>query len=443
MIHLSLFAFLGILYLLKGKQTYIDLFPIILVFFDITVRFSSSQWANYAYLQRGLTIMYIAFYYIKYWPAMRRMSQQVIIFIVLYLVAIVLFPMFKGVTIIDSIKSFSLTASTMLIFPMAYHYYSNNGNINNLYRWLCITTIILMISVIVFSVFKIDSLHRIHETVDLGSKSFGIGIIYYGQMGQRGLLIYLWLFILMYPLIVRYVEGMLKVVYFISIFFLVSIMFISLKRATLILVTLGLINFFIKSKVKLQTVILTGAVFLLLFGALAYYTPYLDFVTASYYKRGEKRFQAEYVREDVRFFEPIYIFESSMHAGFSGFLFGTQTDRYFDIDSERHSITQRDIHNEYGKQLLYYGFLGLFFYLFIYFSIYIKGRNNYGLIREVDEAYKTEWITFQNIVILFLFEGTTGQHSLLTYRSLVFLISGALCGVFYVNGKKIENSGVA
>ena len=439
MIYIILLVFMGSLWVAKRKLSFIDVYPLVLVFFDISVRFAGSNYIAYNYLQRFLTLSFIALYLVRNWPSMTKLSTKTLYVTIAFLFLVLISPFLRGESVVSTLKNFSVVAPSMLVFPVAYHYYSTRGKLKNLLQVACYTSVVLVAAIIVFSILRIDVAFR--EDAHLGSAAFGMWILYYGQLGQRGALTYIWILILLYPLIIREVKGGVKVLYVVSILIMTAVMFISLKRATLVIVMLGIMHLFLRSRISFKIQILSISITAVTAFFLLSFTPFAGIVIDSYYKRGaERKFGIENVQQDVRFYEPLYVIDSALDGGIRGLLLGSQSSTVMDIQSDTHYILDRKVHNQYGMYVLYYGVIGLFMYVYLLYIIYSKGMRSCAALSGTGFVDRIAEVSFQNLTILFALEGLTGQHELMTYRSLVFLLAGCLSGHFYCANNKRKHA---
>ena len=281
--------------------------------------------------------------------------------------------------------------------------------------------------VIIFTLLEIDT-----SSEKLGAEAFTGGVFYFGNMSSRGALTYISFALLLVPLIFNHINQRMKILILTSSGFLFAIMFIVLKRFAFVTVILGFINYITKSSIsmKLKIRIVIGAISIIV---LVFSTTNLhEIVFQRYETRGaELKFGREAIEGDIRIYEPLYAFNYVFEGAFTGILFGTEFERYLDIDSERHTMSKRQIHNQYASHILRYGLFGLFTYLYIFFVLYrITLRFRKELLKR-NINVNEYWIVFQNLVLIFIVAGMVGGHIHITFRGMVLLFAGGISGYFY------------
>lgn len=436
MIYFVLLLFVCVLFLLSPKYNIIDLYPLYCVFFDVSVRFAGSQQINYQYLQYALVLIFAISYILRYWISFKGDGYIILIASVLFLAIMTIFPIIRGAGIDPSLRSFAINSASILILPISFHYYSHKGNVDNLLKIIGFTAVFWAFATIIFTILKIDT-----RLTKLGSESFGLGIFYFGEMGSRGALSYIGLFLISYPLVNQKLSGYFRVVYNASCVFLIAIMLISLKRFTLVAVLMATFNYLLNGGINIRKKIGLLLIMVFALSAMLLFTSLPQLVVKSYYNRGaERNFSGDAVQQDVRIYEPLYIIQSSLNEGFFGFLFGSQTTRTFDIESELHYIVGRQIHNQYGQYLLMYGFFGLIVYLSLFGITYRSGVKHIQMLKKTKNDNPVEWVSFQNMTLVFLVGGMVGGHIHVTYRALAFIVMGSFGGRFCLLANKLKNN---
>ncbi len=440
-IYLILIIFLYILWIFRGELHFIDMILLYCLFFDISVRFAGEQTINYQYLQSFIILIYIFLYLIRNWKDFDDKARSLLFYSFGFLLFTIMIPYFKGVSLNSSLRTFAINSQSILILPIVYHYYSTKGEINNLFKVVCYMTILWALAVIIFTLLKIDV---IGTYANLGSQGFGIGYIYFGEMSNRGAISYISLLFICFPAILINIKGTLKSLWFISTIFIISIILISLKRFSLIAIGFGIVNFFLFSGIKLSKKYAYLGILILTIVLLLNFTPLPDLIIESYFRRGaENKISIESVQEDIRLYEPFYVFNDTMKNNISNFLFGPQTDIVFDVYSKTHYLPMRMIHNQYAQYMLIYGIIGLFLYIMIYIKLYLICLKYYKLIKYSSTIYAWYWVTFQNIILLFIIGGIAGGHVHPTYRTIVMIVCGGIAGYFkkqYYNKYITKNS---
>ena len=425
-IYLILLIFLFCLWLFRGKMKFIDMILLYCLFYDITIRFAGKQGVNYSYVQPFIILVYVTLYIIRMWPHFDHNCKRLFFYTIVFLILTVLIPVLKGASLDSTLRIFAVNSQSILILPIAYHYYSTAGDVENLFKIICYVTILWVAAVVIFTILKIDVIGT-----RLGSEDFGLGLLYFGEMSNRGAISYISLLFIASPIILLQNKGIIRILLFISIISIFAVIMISLKRFSVLAIGFAIVNLLFLSGIKLKRRYVLFGIFSIVIVALLYFTPLPDLIVQSYYHRGaEEKVSIEAVQEDVRLYEPIYVFEYALSKGIDAVLFGSQTSRIIDISSQESYLPGRNIHNQYAQFILVYGIIGLIFYLMIFItiyricSIYIKNLKN---ISYYNAWY---WLTFQNILFVFIISGMVGGHIHPTYRSIVMMVSGGIAGYF-------------
>ena len=419
------------------KISFIDIYLLYSLYFDATIVFAGNQRVNYVYVRAAVFIAFIIYYFAKKMAKINHLEKRILYPVLLFLAASFLFPLLKGVGLNQNLRIFLPYYFSMLILPVAFHHYSTSGDIRNLFKTCGYFMITWVLLVGLFTIFRIDSIRGGH----LGSQSFGMGIVFFGDMAAHGAISYMALFMLLIPVILPYTKSVVRVLFVISCVFIAAILIVALKRFSLIALFLGAINYLLSVKIRTRYKAVFIGVGLSLLIPLFIFTDLGSIAEQQYYRRkGTEKYSIEAVSQDVRFFEPFHAAVYTFKGGLQSILIGRQTDNIMDIVSDEYYMIDRNVHNQYAQYILIFGFTGLIFYLLIFARVYwitqkIKNRvlnNPYYDIKQ--------WIAFQNVVLIYFAGGVSGGHAHITYRGLVLIIAGAICGHFY---KLMKNDSMA
>ena len=425
-IYLILLIFLFCLWLFRGKMKFIDMILLYCLFFDITIRFAGKQGVNYNYVQPFIILIYVTLYIIRMWHYFDHNCKRLFFYTIGFLILTVLIPVFKGATLDSTLRIFAVDSQSILVLPIAYHYYSTDGDVENLFKIICYVTIIWVAAVVIFTLLKIDVIGT-----HMGSDDFGLGLLYFGEMSNRGAISYISLLFIASPIILLQNKGIIRILLFISIISIFAVIMISLKRFSVLAIGFAIVNLLFLSGIKLKRRYVLFGIFSIVIVALLYFTPLPDLVVQAYYHRGaEKKVSIEAVQEDIRLYEPIYVFEYVSSKGIDAVLFGSQTSRIMDISSDKYYIPGRNIHNQYAQYILMYGVVCLFFYLMIFIVIYRVCSKYINNLKNISYYNAWYWLTFQNILFVFIIGGMVGGHIHPTYRSIVMMVAGGIAGYF-------------
>lgn len=433
---MSYFIFVGALLFFiypnvsKKGISFVDIFILFCLYFDAMSALGGSQRVNLSYFQHFLVLAFSLYYFSNHFNLASKFHKRILLTPILFLLITLLFPIIKGAEINQTIRDFSRSYATLIILPISFHYYSQRGDIVNLFKSGYYFIIVWSLVVIIFTILKIDTTTPDQDR--LGSVIHSGGIFYFGDMSQRGALTYIGFALLLVPLIYSRISKRKKIVALAGSGFLLAVIFIALKRFTIVAIILGIINYVSKSSlsVKLKTQLVVGVILL---GVLLIFTTNIQNVVVQRYEArgGERKFGIEAITSDLRVFEPLYAFKSVSEKSFSAILFGTDFERDLDIDSERHTVHQRQIHNTYAGTILRFGLLGLLSYLSIFIVLYmITARFRKRLLKR-NINVNEYWVVFQNLVLIFMAEGMVGGHIHITLRAIVLLFAGGISGYFY------------
>ncbi len=435
---LGLFLFLLVPSISRGKLHFIDVYLIFSLYFDAAIVLAGSQRVNFLYAQPMITLVYSIYYFSSRMGKMSVWDKKVLYPVLGFLFVILFYPIIKGADINQTVRSFSLNYSSLIMLPIAFHHYSTRGEIKNLFVVGGYFIILWTFIVMVYSFLRIDTLTR-HG----GTESFGLGLFYFGDMSRRGAISYMGLALLLLPAILPAFSKQRKLILITSSVIIGVIMLISMKRFSLIALTLGMANYIISAKVKILRKVSLAANVAILIIPVFLFTNLTSMIVSAYYSRGaEKKISIEAMQEDLRFYEPLYIINYTIEGGITGMLMGRDIDDKMDIETEKYTLVDRTIHNQYGVYMLLFGFTGLVLYLLIYLRLYHitrKFRRTLSIIKGINFQY---WLVFQNIVIIFLLGGIGGGHTHITYRALVLIFAGGISGHYYKMLKERRNSSV-
>lgn len=441
---MSLIIFVGaLLFLLypalsKQNVSFIDYFILFCLYFDAMTVFTGGQHANFNHFQRLIVLLFSLYYLFYQVHRASKPHKYVLLSSLLFLSVVLFFPILRGGDIKSTIVTHFLSNyASIIILPIAFHYYSYKGNIINLLRSGYYFILTWTAVVIFFSLLDIDISPR--HMGHMGSQTFGGGIFYFGDMGRRGAITYISFALLLVPLLYKFYGYRQKMFLLFGSGFFLTIMFVALKRFSFVVIILGLLNYLINSSISKKTKrgVLFGVVTIVLF--VFFTTDINELMLQRYEMRGgQAQFSLEAVEGDIRIYEPLYVATYVFGGTVKEILIGKEFDRTIDIFAERHTHIDRAIHNQYAQYILLYGIVGLVIYLAIFIFLYYGVRKMKKLAkthsRDAQEEY---WVVFQNLVLIFLAAGMVGGHIHVTFRGLVLVFAGGIAGHFY---KQIKNT---
>lgn len=404
---------------------HLDIMPIFLFYFDATNVFIRHT-PSYQYFEYTL-ILLISLYIIFIKNEGRRIKDfWVITFLVLPLI---IFPLLQGISFNKTLRDFSIVYAAMIFLPLSFSHYSKNGNIKK----LLFSTFLLIVFFVLFVFYATPQ-----RLGGMQSERVAGNVFYFGHVAIRGGITYMGFVLLMVPLALDSLQRhWQKIMLLVAVGFVFVFFVFVLKRFVFIVIALGLLNYMLHPGMKAKTKLRIGLFFTML--AVLYYVDIgiQKNVRYRYEERGgEKRFSETALFGDLRIYEPLYVLQAAIKKPMVTILFGDKRSVLYDITHEAVLIRERKIHNDYAGLISHDGLIGLWLYLIIYYNLYRYVGNIYRLVKKKSSRYLPYWIAFQNLVLIFLFQGMVGGHSHVSLRGLVFLYAGALGGVLYHGYRK-------
>ena len=425
---IDLFCFVGALVfpiLPKLTNEKIEFFDIILLFYlyiDISSYFVS-QYVNYIYLMNTIVLIYSLKYlfidnprYFGYFKSIKNAAFM-------FLGAFLILPVLQGANIDKSTRFFSVTYVSIILLPIALHYYATRGDIHKLLRSGYYFILIWCLFVLYATYFKLG---------DEVSERVGGTIFHFGKIAVRGGITYIAFALMLVPLIWKVLKKREKIIMLCCVALIFATFFSALKRAVFFIVALAVINYLFNSKMGIKTKLsVTFVVFILLVLVPSGFSGEQKTMFVERYEaRGaENKFSYEAVEGDPRFDEPLLVWNHMVKQGADKLLIGIEGAPEISLGPvARREMTFRAIHNEYGMLLYKFGIIGLFLYVILFYSFYRRAAKLKKILFNSGINVIEYWIVFQNLIIIFLIEAIAGGHSHPTFRGLVLLYSGAIAG---------------
>lgn len=428
---------------LKRNISFIDYYLLYCLYFDATTVFAGGQMVNYMYFQHFSMFIFSVIYIFRNWNGFTTPNRKVLFLVFIFFLILIFSPVIKGLSLNQSLRQFSVNYNSLIILPLAFHYYSGKGDIVNLFKTGYYFLVVWMTLVIFFTVFRIaeSSGYLLVRTTDY---VHGGGILFFGNMGVRGAITYISFAILIVPIFLRRIVKVNKSMIFIIVAFVIVVLLINLKRFSFVVIVLALFNYLLKSNVRLSTKIIWTFSLVFLTFMLFSFSPLNQIVSDRFDVRGgDRKFSIDAIEGDLRIYEPLYVFEYVFEGSFLEILMGRETSRTMDVFSELHQVEQRQIHNQYAQYLYIYGIIGFFSYLLIFLVLYYLAHKYRNILVKSKIDINEYWIVFQNYVLIFIAAGMVGGHVHVTFRGMVLLFAGAFCGHFYklIKEHKIAGNG--
>jgi len=382
-------------------------FPLINLFIGFFVGSSETESAYLSYLRAIVYALIIIFVLTRF--GIEKVTRYLLFFFIYLLVLIPFSSNFPY-----SLSVFLKIVITMGMFPVGYHVLNSFEKLFLFLKYLLFSALILCVNYILAQYFKI------------GRSAYLEDSFYYGFAGI-GSTVSLTYFLLVVPFLTKAIDSLrgkwlLRVTVFLSLLFTI----IALKRIAIIALITGYFIYLFKTRyfVKVSRAFISVAFFLILFSPI-----YLDLFLERLSVRPTEMSDLKY---EQRYNDVIVAINDFRTKGIKHALVGTEpfnTPGYFG--------KKRQVHVDYANLLIGTGIIGLFIYLFIYFTIgrkfhliykqTLKRNIHYrlfpgSLLKDLSGIF---WaILMSSLVISF----SGGLHVVGT-RVLLFTLLGGLTGV--------------
>ena len=397
---------------------FVDILILFFLYFDVMMYFIQHK-PTFNYFENMMMLLFATIYLVQ----IRKIKINYFAIVFVYILIILLFPFIQGDNINQSIRIFSIHFSSLIVLPIAFHHYSTRGKIDRLFNSIFWFIVIWCLFVLVATPFKLGG---------EGSERVGGTFFYFGMMGNRGGLTYISFMLLTVPLIIKYLTPIKKYILFALVLLILIIFAAVLKRFVFFVLAFGLFNYLIKSSLKLGYKLQLLAIFVIFAALLVTNRNLQNLFEERYVQRGgEREFSEEAITTDLRIYEPYYVFQEIRQRNPLNILIGSKQRAVMDIQHNEVMFEEREIHNEYATIALKSGIIGLIIYLSIFITLYLKTSRIRKKLNRFNIRTIDLWIVFQNILLLFVIEGMVGGHIHVTFRGSVFLLTGAISGVFY------------
>lgn len=409
------------------KISFLDILPLLYFYFDATQVFISHK-PSYQYFESLIIIIYSIYTINKY---NKIYARNFGVFAFLF-IAFIAFPILQSETLNQTLRSFSIQYSSLVILPLSFHHYLQKTNLEKLWK----STFVFIIIYVMFTLYATSVQLGGYESERVGGTTF-----YFGHVAIRGGITYISFVVLLTPLILIQLNKWQRVILIILVGVIFLIFLTVLKRFVFVILGLGVINFIIQPFIKTKYKIMMLVVILSL-GYLSIGNNYIQHTIESRInERGETKFTQETIEQDLRIYEPLYIFQDLFNNPGIRIFIGEKGQQIFDIKHEDDQLA-RKIHNSYARIIISSGIIGIILYLVIFYKLYKFVKIHYRyIIKNISATkYAPVWITFQSLVFIFLLQGMVGGHDHVTLRGLVFLYSGALAGsIVHVSRRSIKD----
>lgn len=426
--------FLVLPYLSNDKSIgFVDYYLLFCLYFDITDVLIDSEKTSFIFSQYIIMFGFGVVYILNNYSSIKKAQGWLFNYFLLFLFISFTLPIFHGTELKASIVETTRIFASFSILPIAFYHYATRGNIGNLFINALRFTYIFVLTIIIFTIYKIDSNYELASgEIWMSSKAMG-GLLYFGNIGVRGGFTYIGYLVLLFPLFFL-LKLQLRHFLFIVLGFVIIIMVLSFKRFAFVIVLLGLIAYLFSTLSSFSTKIkiaLSSAIVLFI---LVLITNLGDLAIERYIARGGARgVGLESIENDIRLFEIGYVF-NEIKSDPQDLLIGNKSESTLSVSSLRHSIDKWRVHNQYAHYLLTLGFLGLSVYLLYLYNIYRVNKKRFKIINKSQLASNINryyWLLLSSYIFIFITAGFIGGLDKITIRGMVFIFIGGISGHFY------------
>ncbi len=432
------FVFYPVLFKSK-KETFVDYFIVFCLFFDLSNVFFDIQNLSFVFSQDLIVLIYVIYYLWINFSSISKITRRVFYLSLLFIIINFFIPLFYGETFKNNIISTTQISSSFLILPLAFHHYATRGDIFNLVKKAWVFIVFLILGILFFTIFKIDS-NYITESGDLfSSVASQSGWLYFGNFDIRGGFTYISFLILLFPLFFIYkIKSKFKI--YLALSFLFLLVILSFKRMALSIIFTGTIIWFFSGYLKQFNkikVVFTSSLLILV--GILFFGLEQKVMERINIRGGNEHIGIETFKNDIRLFEFYYIFQN---LDSQNLIFGYTSENTYDIRNDDFDMLDWSIHNQYAQYLLKIGLIGVINYLVLLLYLFNYTRKSYNIISSNNFHLKYNqalWITFKTLMITFLLAGMVGGLDKVTVRGIVFIFLGAIAGHFYKNVNFLNN----
>lgn len=391
---------------------------IIHVLFDILAYWTPSRgWFG---MVRGAFFIYLFLYYLIKYKYPKNWGSTVIIIFSIY--SILLIPF--ATNIIESSRITLQVLSSILLYPIAYSIVKTERDMFVVTRSIFIVIILLVVNFTISNIWKLGNYSYSSDSAKL----------YLGNYADAVNIFVYCLFVL--PLILMFFGSKKIIISALAIFLLVVIA-LSTKRIAAITTIFGVLLYVYINRAMLKSVLSRIIIVSILFLIIS--PIFLSSVIDRWTVRDEAgRLESDAYKSEGRYFETLAVWDEILSfSSFSKSFFGLEAFNSPGLYAGGR-FGGRQIHVDYNLIVHTTGLLGLFFYLYMYYSIF---RNYKYYIRK--PSFINIDLKVYHSVFLLLYFGSlitslAGQMYNISFRSLIFLLLGAITGYLKSTHKKLS-----
>ncbi|QQS49722.1 MAG: hypothetical protein IPM71_08815 [Bacteroidota bacterium] len=324
------------------------------------------------------------------------------------------FLLTQSAELLYSFKAVIQVVFSMLTFIVAYNYFNTQ---QKLFRLLHSLFWVVVVAIVATSLGYLFGIGRSFDY--LGKNDVEEDVI--GLLGSSGLY-GPGIVIALVPLILKtkppkYQKILLPILSIVLYIF----MLLTIRRTVIMIPIIGLFGLLFFHRHKAQII----KVFILLIAFLLVTYPLYEQVLLQRFEMRKKqgRFEEDFYKTEGRYLENVEIWEQiTSFEEPARILFGLGNKIFAENISDK-AIAGRMYHTDFAKLFYGVGIFGIILYVFIYLTLFL------WLYRVPDEARYAEYKAAMFAIFLILvFVSINGSINIITYRSIAFLLLGALMG---------------
>lgn len=403
-----LFFVISFFTVLWKKRDFIYLVPIFNVIADIAFNFFKG-FSIPTYL-RAIVLTFFLFYS---YPLFKKIRLK-LPFHLFFIYIIIL--LFKSKEFIYSFKASYQVILSMSMFLSAYIVINNYYKLEKLLRYSSWIIVIAVIATAVGYIFGIGKELEYTETNLYSGEAESVGLLGSGGLYAPAIILAILPFIRNIKL-----RPNTKWLIFSFSFVLYIFILLNVRRTAIIIPILGFVIFFIYSK---KHFLIMKYILIAALGFIVTFPIYSDYLLPRLNVRIEQgRFDSDFYQTEARYIENTEIIEKIKANDNPAKNWFGNGNNIFAEHIKNGKIVRRMYHSDSAKLFYGVGIIGIFLYILVYLYILkeIISISKFGIFREIKAASLT-------LFMISIFVSINGSITLITFRSVTFLLLGAFIG---------------
>jgi len=367
------------------------------------------------------TVYFFVFFLFLYQNDFKIRLNSAVKFILIFLMYTLILTM-QSSNFAKSITWYVAIASTFAIYIISYNAFRNFKDLKRLKIIVIVIPIIFIINNIVFNSLGIGQ-------ASYEGAEFLSGGLTHNKVYPVSLIIVLWLFI--YPHFKNFFNKLFSIL-LVSIS--VIMLFLILRRTGLLVLAIGFLAYGVFEKRKFNLIVTSSLIVIIIIATIPLYKDYLtSAIEARGYRVTFEKLRDRGLTSEIRFREifsvnrNIFSFDDYKYSFFGKEIYNSagtyNSDKYYFAPT-------RILHSDYSIILHGSGIIGLILYTLIFIKIYKEFSNSLKYTKHNQEV-KTLKNIFIVFFILLLAISIPGRLIAISFRSILFLMLGAVTGILY------------